>query len=56
MLYVVLALSQADTPTLTASIMEQQEKKRTEDPKKDTSELGMEVVEYLSTAAGGPFC
>ncbi|XP_064603703.1 baculoviral IAP repeat-containing protein 6-like isoform X3 [Liolophura sinensis] len=42
----------SDTPTLTASIMEQQEKKRTEDPKKDTSELGMEVVEYLSTAAG----
>ena len=42
----------SDTPSLTSHILEDKDGKLTEDLKKDTSELGIEVVDQISAVAG----
>ena len=42
--------SSADTPSLAAQLLECQTDKKSDESKKDTSQVGLELVEYISAA------
>ena len=42
----------SDTPSLTAQLLEGREERKLYEDKKDMSDLGMEVIDNLSQAAG----
>ena len=45
-----LLFSSADTPSLAAQLLECQTDKKSDESKKDTSQVGLELVEYISAA------
>ena len=42
-----------DTPSLAAQLLECQTDKKSDESKKDTSQVGLELVEYISAANSG---
>ena len=48
--YGALLFSSADTPSLAAQLLECQTDKKSDESKKDTSQVGLELVEYISAA------
>ena len=43
----------SDTPSLAAQLLEVQTDKKSDESKKDSGQLGLEMVEYISAATSG---